>query len=134
MNSILYIAGGDDSPNRQSRIAALQRAGLLPVRVKDTATAIRLLREFSVAAVVLHNYTSRDALRSEFARLSATGTPVILLVRGMSLEAAQEHLADGAAAIVEESFAAVDFAAIVRSVSAGKRGVVKLTKGGSAVA
>ncbi len=127
MESVIFIAPERIS-GRDVEIARLQKAGLLPVAVPTVDAAVTLLRQFSVAATVLHADAS-PAEWKECNSLIATGTPVVFVAIYESAEVLQRPLAAGCAAVVCEPFTSRELAAVMRRVKAGERGVTHLPRG-----
>jgi DNA-binding response OmpR family regulator len=129
MDSVIFVAPSR-SARRDAQIARLREAGLLPVAVPTVDAAVTLLRQFSVAAAVVHTDAS-PAEGTECRRLIATGTPVVFVASHESAEAVRTSLTAGCAAVVCEPFTAREFAAVIHRIKAGERGVTQLPHGGT---
>jgi hypothetical protein len=117
--SILWIS----SPRvDREKVSGLRSAGLLPVAVPSTESALLLLRQFRAEAVVLSVRTGRSAW-SECARLIAAGSPVVVLHDRVDLESCERYLAAGCAAVVRASCPATELAALLQRIVAGQRGI-----------
>lgn len=122
MNSILFVAP-PALPHRPRYVSRIREAGFLPVSVEDVESALRLLKEFSVAVVILHLRTMRPNHWEEFGRLIGTQTAVIVTSDDSTEEVIRRHIAAGCAAFVTERFTPTALASVVKRIRAGERGI-----------
>src|SRR5687768_8213832 len=112
MDSIIVI--GSRKEKREAHLHRFRAAGLLPVPVASVESAVSLLHQFSVVAVVMLAGPPDRVEWEQCARLVATGTPVVLIPQSATPEAIQRHLAAGCAAVMPEPLDARDLSAAIR--------------------
>jgi hypothetical protein len=117
--SILWISS--PGVNRE-KVSGLRSAGLLPISVPSTESALLLLRQFRVEAVVMSVSRGHSAW-DECARLIAAGSPLVVLHDRVDLESNEQYLSAGCAAVVRESCPATELAALLQRIVAGQRGI-----------
>jgi DNA-binding NtrC family response regulator len=122
VNSILFVAP-PALPHRPRYVSRIREAGFLPVSVEDVEAALRLLKEFSVAVVILHLRTMTSTHWEEFGRLIGTQTAVIVTSDDSTEEVIRKHVAAGCAAFITERFTPTALAAVVKRTGAGERGI-----------
>jgi DNA-binding response OmpR family regulator len=129
--TILFVAICADQ-YRNKCLARFREAGLLPVTVTTVDAALAMLRQFSVAAVLLPAASADNQHWESCARLMDTGTPVVLLAHHVSDDRLNRLLAAGYAAILIEPYTTAHLQVIIRRIGSGERGIVWADMAGGA--